>query len=230
MSDYDHRPSASIYCLVDPRTSEVRYVGKTEQRLESRITAHMRDTTKCHRVHWLSELRALGLRPVGVVLEDVHGAHPWQESERFWIQRLRSMGARLVNNTDGGDGVSGLPPETRQRMRAVWLGRKHKPETLQKLRLARRLRTTTTATRAKMSQTRRGRKITWGKAIAESIRKLTPQQLEEVSNRLKRGEMVKTLASEFGVHRTTISKVKAGTYLGIAKEEARDLFTATKAA
>ena len=215
----------SIYCLVDPRTCEVRYVGKTVQPIESRITAHMRDKTKCHRVHWLSELKSEGLRPVGVVLEDVHGAHPWQESERFWIRRLRSMGARLVNNTDGGDGVPGLPAETRQRMRAVWLGRKHTPETIQKLCAARRLRVTTEATREKMSQTRKGCKITWGKTIAESVRKLTRQQVGEIADRLRGGELVKDIAAEFGLHRTTVSKIRAGSYLGIAEEEARDLFS-----
>lgn len=38
----------------------------------------------------------------------------------------------LTNATSGGDGVPDLPPETRQRMAQVWIGRKHRPESLKK--------------------------------------------------------------------------------------------------
>ena len=54
------KPS-KIYILVDPRTDEIRYVGKTNQRLEWRISAHMQSKEPCHRTHWLNELKALGL-------------------------------------------------------------------------------------------------------------------------------------------------------------------------
>lgn len=57
-----------------------------------------------------------------------------------------------------------------------------------------------------------GRKITWKAAIAEKNRKLTTQQAEQVSARLKNGERVCDLAAELGIHRTTVSKLKKGTY------------------
>ena len=130
-----------IYALIDPRNDEIRYVGKTTQKVEARITAHMRDKSNCHRVHWLNELKRDGLRPDWIIRECIEtikeGGWPWQESEKFWIARMRSMNVNLTNNTDGGDGVSGLPSKTRDRMRQVWLGRKHTPETIERLKAAR---------------------------------------------------------------------------------------------
>lgn len=202
----------SIYLLIDPRTDEIRYVGKTEQKLSSRISAHIADKTLCHRTNWLAELKCAGLRPVGVTIETIEGEWPWQQEERYWISKLKAMGARLVNNTSGGDGVPDLPKETRERMRRVWIGRKHSPETIEKLKAARAKRITTAETRAKMSRTRRGRKITWGVKIAAATRKLTHEQVDQIKHRLADGERVCAIAAEFKMHRTSISKIKTGSY------------------
>jgi hypothetical protein len=201
-----------IYFLVDPRTSEIRYVGKTTQSLNARITAHMRDRSNCHKVHWLSQLSAAGLRPIGVVLSEVEGEWPWQGEECYWIAKLKSMGARLTNNTSGGDGVSGVTGESKERMLATWRGRKHSPETIDKLKIARRKRTTSQETKDKMSKSQSGRIINWGDKIAQSIRKITPEMALIIKARLDAGEQVGALAEEFGIHRTSMSKIKAGTY------------------
>lgn len=211
--DRAHGLEASfIYGLKDPRTGDIRYIGKSIRPLE-RLENHINEpATKCHRSNWLKELKRLGLRPDMVLLEMVVGEWPWQEAERFWIARGRALGWPLTNNTDGGDGVCGLPPESRERIRRTWLGRKHKPETLLKLSARRRGRIVTEETRAKHSRSMKGRKITWLDAIAESNRKLSPLQAEEIKRRLEAGEMNRDLAREYGVHRTTLSKIKTGTY------------------
>lgn len=206
-----------IYILIDPRTDEIRYVGKTEQSLSARINAHMQDKCKCHRVNWLNELKQEGLKPRAVVLTqieifDEEGERIWQNEEMWWIRKLKEMGARLTNNTIGGDGVTGLPLETRQRMRMTWVGRKHKPETIQKLKEARAKRVTSEETKRKMSESQKGRKITWTAKIAESNRKLTKQEADEILRRLKNGEKVTDIAKEKNMHRTSISKIKKGTY------------------
>ena len=201
-----------IYLLADPRTSEIRYVGKTTQELSVRITGHMRDNSNSHKVHWLKQLKELGLRPIGVVISEIEGEWPWQAEECYWIARLKAMGARLTNNTIGGDGVSGVTGEAKERMLATWRGRKHSPETIEKLKIARRKRITTQETREKMSRTRKGRAITWKSKIAEANRKMTPEKATEIKQRLDSGEKVKDLALEFGMHRTSISKIKMGTY------------------
>lgn len=200
-----------IYGLVDPETNEVRYIGKSI-RPEGRLRDHINEPpSNCHRSHWIQSLKARGLEPSLMIIETVHGEWPWQESERFWIKRCRDGGMRLTNNTSGGDGVCGLPPETKERMRQTWLGRKHRPETIEKLRVASSSRTASDATRKKMSKSQTGRRILWVDKVAESLRKLS-LQAETIKQRLDRGEKVTSLAIEFKVHRTTISKIKKGTY------------------
>ena len=108
--------TAYIYNLIDPRTDEVRYVGKTthpERRLRRHIVAE--GTTPCH--DWLSQLRRLGLCPEMKILEETK-ADDWAERERFWIANLRETGCKLTNVSVGGYGALGVSPspETRRRI------------------------------------------------------------------------------------------------------------------
>lgn len=205
---------AFIYGLVDPRTNEVRYIGKTQQSPNIRLRAHMLDRSNCHRVHWLRELAALGLEPDIVLLEAIEGAWPWQESERYWIAHGRKVGWRLTNNTSGGDGVSDLPPESRERIRQAWIGRKHSAETRRKIGVASTQRKHSDEWRSLMRAKMSGRVIGWSTKISEANRKLDAKAISEIQRRLSCGEKVCVLAADFGVHRTTLSKVKAGTYRG----------------
>lgn len=201
----------AIYGLVDPDTGGIRYIGKSIRPLE-RLGNHLNDKSKCHRAHWLAGLVARGLRPQLVILEWLTESEDWKAAERTWIARGKSLGWMLTNNTDGGDGVAGLPAETRNRMAAVWRGRKHRPESLAKLKAARALRVCGDETRAKMSASQSGRRILWVDKIAVANRKLTDEQAATIRARIEAGEGVQALAREYGVHRTTLSKVKMGTY------------------
>ncbi len=201
-----------IYALMDPESLECRYIGKSIRPLE-RLQNHMNERSNCHRSHWLQSLKRRGLMPLMTLLARIDGAWPWQAEERYWIARGRALGWPLTNNTDGGDGVDGLNPESRARVTAAWKGRKHKPETIVKLRAAMALRGPhSAATRAKMSASHKGRKITWIAKIAEANSKISATQEIEIRARLAAGELGRALAAEFGVHRTTMSKIKLGTY------------------
>lgn len=202
----------SIYALKDPRTDKIRYVGKTRQSIKARISAHFLDKCKCLRTAWMNELKSLGLRPVFIILESLDDKSTWQEREIYWIAKMKELGADLTNSTSGGDGVPNLPYETRQRMRKTWLGRKHTPEAIMKLKKARALRVTSDETRAKMSQSQTGRKITWIGKIAEANRKIDKETHDLIIKRIHHGEKVCELAKEYKMHRTSISKIKSGTY------------------
>ena len=95
-----------IYGLVDPLTSELRYVGKTVQPLAERLYRHLSCRELTHSACWVRGLAKKGLRPVIFEIETVTG--DWQEAERHWIAYFRFLGARLLNMTAGGAGLQAL--------------------------------------------------------------------------------------------------------------------------
>jgi len=186
-------------------------VGKSI-RPKERLTNHMNEKSKCHRTNWLSSLKCAGLKPSLVILEEVHIDNDWREREIFWIAKGKEEGWKLTNNTIGGDGVCGLPEEIREKIRTAWVGRKHKPESLLKIGAASLGRKHSEEWKLSMSDTMKKRDITWGDKISEKLRKLSESDIEKILNAISNGEKVSILALQYGVHRTTISKVKAGTY------------------
>lgn len=101
----------TIYALHDPESGELRYVGKTKNKLRTRILQHKHHALwlkkRNHLHNWLCALDARGLTPVGSVLEQLPADGDWQSAERRWISHYRSLGYKLLNGTDGGEGVSG---------------------------------------------------------------------------------------------------------------------------
>jgi hypothetical protein len=144
-----------IYALVDPRTQEVRYVGKTAC-TEERLRGHLYETQTKHtyKGKWLAQLRREGLKPELVILEEVP-EEVWQDAERRQITLYRAAGARLTNGTDGGEGPLGrvCSPETRGRMSVAQVGKTHTPEARAKIGESARNRSP--EARAKMSEAAR---------------------------------------------------------------------------
>lgn len=102
--------SVYIYGLIDPRTGEIRYVGKTTQphvRKRQHVdeaNSPIRRKHNTHKSRWIRALLALGLQPHLVILKDTDKDH-WIEDERLLIRVLRANGARLTNLSLGGEGV-----------------------------------------------------------------------------------------------------------------------------
>lgn len=107
-----------IYALIDPRTDQIRYVGKTGQRLSYRRTQHMRRARMCddnlHSLNWLRELLAEGMIPEVSILEVLSPGVDWQARERFWITHGFAEGWPLTNMTEGGEGTVSPSAELRQ--------------------------------------------------------------------------------------------------------------------
>jgi len=100
----------AIYALCDPDNSP-RYVGKTVRYLHERHKAHI--TTAKNRprlpVHcWMRKRLDVGQPLVIWLLEYVAPEADWAARERYWIERFRARGDRLLNLTDGGEGLAGL--------------------------------------------------------------------------------------------------------------------------
>ncbi|WRH62063.1 MAG: hypothetical protein RSE12_17075 [Fuscovulum sp.] len=202
---------AYIYGLIDPRTDDVRYIGKSIRPYQ-RLQNHMNDVSKCHRSHWLQELKRAGLRPELWIMDRIEADANWQELERDYIEHGHFADWPLTNSTSGGDGVCNLPPETRERMRATWLGRKHRAESLVRIGDASRGRHHSEDHKARMSAIMAGRKITWVCKVSAALAKLSQEDQSAILQSLSEGATVKYLAEKYGVHRTTISKVKMGQY------------------
>lgn len=106
----------TIYGLVCPLTKKVRYVGYTKFSLVYRLSGHLAEAKKkstCHRHKWLRSLMRKNLLPSIKVLEIVT-VKTWQLREKYWIKKL--VLNKLVNSTEGGEGLINPSVEVRNRI------------------------------------------------------------------------------------------------------------------
>jgi len=93
-----------FYVLENPKTGEIRYVGKTIQSLKRRLYSHLRCRYKTHKSSWIKSLRKQGLEPKITLIEEIPYCEDWQWLECYWISQFKAWGFNLINMTDGGDG------------------------------------------------------------------------------------------------------------------------------
>ena len=91
-----------IYGLIDPKTNQVRYVGKTNNP-EQRLFDHTRHSKKkrTYKDKWICSLIEIGLKPIIAILEEC--GDDWAEREMHHI----SLYENLTNLTKGGEGLCG---------------------------------------------------------------------------------------------------------------------------
>ena len=113
-----------IYGLADPRTGELRYVGRSSSGLKRPRESHGR---YCQ--NWVDSLKKQGIIPRVLVLEELDPTTDVDErlntEERKWVAYCRSVGTRLTNLTDGGEKGRKVDESTRKLMRAAKLGEKN---------------------------------------------------------------------------------------------------------
>lgn len=117
-----------IYTLSDPTSNEIRYIGQTND-MEDRLSRHLstynlQDTTKKN--NWIVSLYQKGVVPLMELL-DIGNSDIIDDLERYWIAQFRNWGFKLTNGTEGGDGFN-------------WSGKKHKEESVMKMRINHPLR------------------------------------------------------------------------------------------
>lgn len=121
-----------IYCLCEPGTKTIRYIGKTDGPLKYRLAEHLCDPGPSHKVNWVKSLRQKGQKP-DVHLLRVVPRDDFARYERAFIAVARKAGLDLTNILDGGEGTSGrvVSLETRAKLSSASLGRTKKvsPET-----------------------------------------------------------------------------------------------------
>lgn len=113
--------TTTIYGLLDPRNIfSIRYVGKTRQRLITRLNGHLSyarrtDRARHHSAAWMRSVMADGYRPLPIVLEVVPTEQE-DERERWWIARMRELGHDLTNTVAGGEGLMEPSANVREQM------------------------------------------------------------------------------------------------------------------
>lgn len=130
-----------IYGLRLSGSTEYRYIGLTTATLKKRLSGHKSQAfTKKSRLAVHCWMRKHG---PDLILGEVMEYCPIDDlpylnyAEKYWIQSLKEFGHRLLNHTDGGEGVLGLPAwnkglpmsEDHKRMlRNIHLGSNHTEE------------------------------------------------------------------------------------------------------
>jgi Helix-turn-helix domain/NUMOD3 motif len=211
--------TCTIYGLYDPRTDELRYVGKTMQAIEVRLRAHLKPSTvlaKTHLYNWIRSLLNQGLRPLIKPIEVVP-CERQDEAECWWIAYHREQGADLVNYTEGGTGGA---TRTGRSITA-----EHKARLLEGLARARaegkiKPRKLTDKERRSLSQKRKGMKFTdEHRASISRARKGKPLS-EEHRRHIGVAHRGRLISEE---HRQHISEGKKGKYTPAMQEQIQRL-------
>lgn len=93
-----------IYTLTDPRTNEIKYVGKTndiKKRYRNHIQESIKGLKKTHKHCWIRSLLNINIKPIIDILEEYDG-NDWEWLEIMWIGIIKSWGFNLTNIGDGG--------------------------------------------------------------------------------------------------------------------------------
>lgn len=150
-----------IYCLVDPFSLEIRYVGLSTRGLVRPQTHFYPSSVKNptnHRTCWVRSVIRKGKKPIIRVIQS------WQtitreelaRAEVYWISHLTALGCSLTNSTAGGEGSVGYI---------------HTQEDKIKMSLAKAGVTLTAEHREKISTTLRGNKRALGHTHDRATRK-----------------------------------------------------------
>lgn len=121
-----------IYCLKDPISLEIRYIGFTSKTLKYRLSKHI-DNAKYNKhnkrlCNWILKYLKLDLKPI-IELIEVCNENNWIEREKYWIKYY----SNLLNISEGGDkNIINHTEETKQLLRMQKLGKKPSKETLEK--------------------------------------------------------------------------------------------------
>ena len=92
-----------IYCLIDPITKQIRYIGKTNN-INKRFANHIqRKKNKTYKSCWIYSLKKKGLKPIIEILDIV--GEDWEFWETWYISLYKSWGFKLTNLTSGGIGI-----------------------------------------------------------------------------------------------------------------------------
>lgn len=130
-----------IYALIDPRTGDIRYIGKSCSGLQRARRHHSPSELRIdnsYKGNWIRSLPKWDGHEIRYeirVLEELPSANGLGLREIWWIAHGREQGWRLTNLTTGGDGQTGraVSMETREKIAAAQRGRVFSAEHREKM-------------------------------------------------------------------------------------------------
>ncbi len=157
--------------------SDRLYVGKSssgQERPRQHGRQAMLDVVKTPVANWIRKYRKqTGNDPEIIALEEYDSPDLLNDAERFFIAYFRSIGARLLNQTDGGEGALGYKQsaETKEKRAAKLRGKPRSEDTKRKLSIINKVAANTPEARERSAAPNRGRRLPEAsrKAIAEKL-------------------------------------------------------------
>lgn len=119
-----------IYCLIDPISNNVRYIGKSNNP-EIRFKYHLYEKGNTHKINWINYLKEKNLKPVLEIIDCVNNKE-WEFWEQHYICLYKSWNFKLVNGDNGGLGSTRLTKETRDKISKANKGYKFSKECIEK--------------------------------------------------------------------------------------------------
>jgi hypothetical protein len=113
-----------IYSLSDPLTKEIVYIGKTKnpkKRFKDHCRIDLRN--RCNLDKWKNKIISQGFIPEMEIIEEVICENV-NDREKFYIDFYLSSGSKLLNMTEGGDGLQNPSEEVRKKIGEKSRGRK----------------------------------------------------------------------------------------------------------
>jgi len=170
----DMKRAIKIYILKDPKTQEIRYVGKTIKSLKHRLSLHIsssiRNKRKTYKEAWITGLYLKKLKPI-IELIEVVSEENWQEKEIYWISQYTN----LTNTALGGQGGTGIIYTEAERLKKSIMMKKlisegkidYKARAL-KISISHRGKVLSEITKEKLRQCNLGKTQTWEQKLKTS--------------------------------------------------------------
>jgi len=219
-----------IYGLSDPRTREIRYIGKADRpkiRFAAHIGAAKTNREKSYKSNWIRSLLSKGLRPVLEIIDEVKITE-WQAAEAAYIAFFREEGCPMVNSAPGGEGFGAqeyhpmfgkpMPSETKAKIGAAQkgeknhgFGKKRPPDVRARISASEKGRVFSVEHRAKISEAMRGENNwAFGKVGNRSGARHT-QEAKAKMSAARKGERNPNYGKHFSPeHRAKISASQSG--------------------
>jgi len=137
-----------IYTISCPLTNQVRYIGKTKEKLEVRLKSHIRSTKQYNHLMstWIKSLLSNNLLPIIEELDECESNDDANRLECMYIGLFKTWGFNLKNMTNGGDGQCNMTAEVRKKISDSrtgrftgsdnsFFGKKHTQESIDKMKL-----------------------------------------------------------------------------------------------